>query len=146
MQSRLPKPFHPSAQSILEVRDCLKERERDQERRDMQEENDRKKLDTSNGRTRWGSWFSQSRENPNKVWKAKSRPPLEFRWMILRGPLSRSGFDGSMSNRCSFAMPFARIFSSLCFNRIRFLVFQFQIFLRGIKIFSFYIKSQKKSM
>lgn len=96
----------------------------------MWEERERKegeqtKLDTSNGRTRQGSWLSQSLRNPNKVWRTKSRSPLESRWMILPGPLSRS-VDSSMSNRCSFTAPFARIFSSRCFNRIRFLIFQFQ--------------------
>jgi len=119
----LPKFIFLSFSTIFKIRDCLKNKERAETWKGRErKENERKKLDISNGCMEYGS---RSLRNSNKVWKAKSRPPLEFRWMIFPGPLSRS-VDSSMSNHCSFTAPFTCIFSWRCFNRIRFLIFQFQ--------------------
>lgn len=56
-------------------------------------------------------WLSQSRPwNRNKVGRVKSRDRHQSYRLILPGPLSRS-VDSSMNERCSFTMPFSRIFS-----------------------------------
>lgn len=125
-----------SAQSI-KVRDCLKKRER--ESKDMERKSEKKA-----NRRNWiplmaarGRGLGYLKVYGIRIRRAKSQLPLKFRWIILPGLLSRS-VDSSMSNRCSFTAPFVRIFSSRCFNRIRFLIFQFQSSFGGESRFSLF--------